>query len=89
MACGTPVACSRVGAMPEFVRHTETGYVFDTEEELASILRDVSANPVLVERMGFRARSAVEQEYDLHICGRKLAAVYRDLLGECSQKAAA
>ena len=28
MACGTPVICSRVGAMPEFVQHGETGYIF-------------------------------------------------------------
>ena len=29
MACGTPVLCSRVGGMPEFIRHGETGFVFD------------------------------------------------------------
>jgi glycosyltransferase involved in cell wall biosynthesis len=89
MACGTPVICSRVGAMPEFVQHGETGYVFDTEEQLTPMLVELSANPTLVERMGFRARAAVETEYDLRICGRKLAAVYRGLLGASSMRVAA
>ena len=34
MACGTPAICSRVGAMPEYVNDGETGFVFDTDDEL-------------------------------------------------------
>ncbi len=80
MACGTPVICCASGRCPKFVRHGETGYVFDCEDELTSYLRELAGNPALVERMGFRARSAVETEYDLRVCGRKLLEVYRGLL---------
>ena len=36
MASGTPAICSRVGAMPEFVRDGETGFVFDPLDELTA-----------------------------------------------------
>jgi len=79
MACGTPVVCSRVGAMPEFVRHGETGFVFDTEEQLADYLRLLASDPGRADRMGRAARAAVEAEYDLRVCGAGLAAVYDEL----------
>jgi glycosyltransferase involved in cell wall biosynthesis len=80
MACGTPVICSRVGAMPEFVRHGETGFVFDTPAELTAQLRTLAGDPPLAERMGFHARRAVETEFDLRVCGAKLVDVYRGLI---------
>jgi glycosyltransferase involved in cell wall biosynthesis len=80
MACGTPVICSRVGAMPEFVRHGETGFVFDTTDELTKQLRLLAENPDLVERMGTEARRAVDTEFDLRACGARLAAVYDELI---------
>ena len=89
MACGTPAICSRVGAMPEFVEHGVTGYVFDSEQDLAEQIAWLAANPAEVERMGFRARSVVESEYDLRVCGRKLAEVYRGLAPAGTQRAAA
>jgi glycosyltransferase involved in cell wall biosynthesis len=40
MACGTPVAAYRRGAVPEVVRHEETGFVAETYEELrAAVLQ--------------------------------------------------
>jgi glycosyltransferase involved in cell wall biosynthesis len=79
MASGTPVICSRVGAMPEFINHGKTGFVFDTIEELRGYLVQLAANPDLVEQMGFRARLTAENEFDLRVCGQKLATVYREL----------
>ena len=81
MACGTPAICSRVGGMPEFIRHGETGFVFDELDELTGYLRALAADPALVERMGFRARRVVEAEFDLRVCGAKLLDVYHGLLG--------
>ena len=89
MACGTPAICSRVGAMPEFVRHGVDGYVFDTEAELGGYLGRLAGDPGLVARMGFRARAAVEAEYDLKVVGRRLAGLYRGLTGAHSGRAAA
>ena len=58
MACGTPAICSRVAAMPEFVRDGETGFVFDRPDELTDRLRHLAGDPALVERMGRQARAA-------------------------------
>jgi glycosyltransferase involved in cell wall biosynthesis len=79
MACGTPAICSRVGAMPEYVRDGETGFVFDTKAELAAQLRRLASDPGLADRIGTRARRVVEQEFDLKVAGARMLAVYRKL----------
>jgi glycosyltransferase involved in cell wall biosynthesis len=89
MACGTPVICSRVAAMPEFIREGETGYVFDGINQLTAILRRMAENPSLVESMGRQARLAVEQEFDLKVAGARLWAVYEVLLSAHKEAAAA
>lgn len=76
MACGTPAICSRVGGMQEFVQHGRTGYVFDTVEELSQQLTRLATTPGLADRMGSQARELVENEFDLQVVGRKLAALY-------------
>jgi glycosyltransferase involved in cell wall biosynthesis len=88
MACGTPVICSRVGGMPEFVREGATGFVFDTPDELTRHLRALAADPGLVERLGRQARRDVEGEYDLHVAGARLAGVYDELLARRREVAA-
>lgn len=80
MAVGTPVICSRVGAMPEFVRHGETGFVFDTLPQLTEQLTLLAGDPDLCDRMGAKARRTVDAEFDLRVCGTKLVAIYRELL---------
>jgi glycosyltransferase involved in cell wall biosynthesis len=88
MACGTPAIASRVAAMPEFIREGETGFVFDTREELTSQLRRLAEEPELVEQMGRQARRCVEQEFDLRVAGARMRAVY-DALIRTSREAAA
>ena len=88
MACGTPAICSRVGGMPEFIRHGKTGFVFDELGELTHYLRLLAGNPALVEHMGHQARLAVEQEYDFKAVGAKLVAVYEELISETQEVAA-
>ncbi len=43
MACGTPVIATRHGAVPEVVRHGETGFVVDTLEEMVEAIKKVDA----------------------------------------------
>ena len=88
MACGTPAICSRVAAMPEFVDHGRTGYVFDTPADLREQLLRLAGDPGLVERMGREARRAVDEEFGLTVAGRRLLDVYRGLVPH-SQEAAA
>lgn len=79
MACGAPAVCSRVGAMPEFVRHGETGFVFDSPDELHDVLQQVAAAPDLVARLGAAGRAAAE-EYDLRVAGARMRGLYQDLV---------
>jgi glycosyltransferase involved in cell wall biosynthesis len=88
MACGTPVICSRVAAMPEFVIEGETGFIFDNQDQLTEQLLKLAEDPHLVEKMGWQARLAVEQQYDLKVAGAKLWAVYESLLSEYMEVAA-
>src|SRR5262249_10606424 len=80
MACGTPAICSRVGAMPEYVREGETGFVFDNPRQLTERLRLLASDPVLADRMGARARREIEEELDLKIAGGMMLDVYRGLM---------
>jgi glycosyltransferase involved in cell wall biosynthesis len=88
MACGTPAIAARVAAMPEFIREGETGFVFDTLDQLADQLRALAHNPSLVERMGQRARRVIEEEFSLPVAGAKLWAVYQTLITPARGKAA-
>jgi glycosyltransferase involved in cell wall biosynthesis len=88
MACGTPVICSRVGGMPEYVRDGETGFIFDTQAELTERLRLLAGNPALADEMGARARRAIEAEFNLKVAGRKMLEVYRQVMARRQEAAA-
>lgn len=88
MACGTPAICSRVGGMPEFIRHGETGFIFDEVEELGGYLRLLAEDPALVQQMGRQARLAVEREFDYRVVGARLVAVYEELITQSQEVAA-
>ncbi len=88
MACGTPAIASRVGAMPEFIRDGETGFVYDRPEQLTEQLRRLATDPELVERMGREARQDVETHYDLGVAGKKLVHLYDALIADVREVAA-
>ena len=39
MAAGTPVLAYRRGSMPELIKHGETGYLLDIEDEMVEMTR--------------------------------------------------
>lgn len=82
MACGTPCLAFRVAAVPEMVRHMETGYLaaYPDVEDLAKGLARLLGDPELRVRMGRRARQLVEQEYDLGRHVTRMIGLYRELL---------
>jgi glycosyltransferase involved in cell wall biosynthesis len=80
MACGAPAVCSRVGAMPEFVDHGETGFVFDSPAELHDVLATLAASPDLVARLGAAGRTKVERDYDLRVAGAAMRSLYERLV---------
>jgi glycosyltransferase involved in cell wall biosynthesis len=80
MACGAPAICSRVGAMPEFVRHGETGFVFDELGELTGAIRRLADDPDLVAALGDAAHRTVNANFGLDAVGASTAELYDELL---------
>lgn len=80
MACGAPAICSRVGGMPEFVRHAETGFVFDELGELTAAIRQLADDPELVTRLGNAGQAAVQASFGLDAVGRATAELYDELI---------
>jgi glycosyltransferase involved in cell wall biosynthesis len=80
MACGTPAIGSNLAGMPEFIRPGETGFVFDTIDELRSQIATLAGDPALVERMGREARRVAVSEFSLDVAGSSMARLYEGLL---------
>jgi glycosyltransferase involved in cell wall biosynthesis len=88
MACGTPAIGARVGGMPEFIREEETGFLFDTTEDLAEQLRRLADDPALADTMGERAREVAVELFDLRVTGPTLLALYEETIGKAEAEAA-
>jgi len=84
MACGTPVIAARVGPLPELVRHSETGFLYDNPTELTKYLQLLTSEPGILEQMGQRARHWVEQKLDFQAVGSAIGTHYDDLLSHGS-----
>ena len=80
MACGTPTLVSPTGALPEFVRDGETGFVCDGLAELGARCTALASGELDSGRLGAAARALVEAEYSIDVVGRKLLGAYDELL---------
>ena len=82
LACGTPVAASRIGGIPELVNDDVNGYLFDPLDapHLRAILERFTALP-LADRavLRERARSSAEQEVDLKTVSQRYTDLYQSL----------
>lgn len=79
MASGLPVVATRVGDVPEIVRHGETGYLTDATDEasMTEALLQLVGDRSLRMEMGCRARKYVEAERSLNRLPKLLADLYR------------
>jgi glycosyltransferase involved in cell wall biosynthesis len=82
MSCGTPAICSRVGGLPEFVQHGETGAVIEGLMDLRSWLARLAEDEELVIGLGQAAREAVVRQYGLGVVGRAMNEIYSALVAE-------
>jgi glycosyltransferase involved in cell wall biosynthesis len=82
MASGLPVVASKVGGVPEIVRHGQTGFLFEPDnlEGFASALAQLAMNPQLRDEMGRRARTFIEENHSLHRLPAYLENLYQPLL---------
>lgn len=82
MAHGKPVVASRIGGIPELVRHGVTGLLFEPGDvaELTSHLHMLLGDAELRRRLGEQARAVVETEHSLRAHGAALLSLYQDVI---------
>jgi glycosyltransferase involved in cell wall biosynthesis len=81
MAAGKPVVASRVGGIPDLVRHAETGYLVPPadEEALADGIKKLLDDPEKAKQMGQRGKEYCHQ-FSLDAMVSKLDDLYSDLM---------
>ncbi len=80
MAAGLPVVANSVGVHRKMIVHGESGFLVDTPEEWAEAVARLAENPSLRQRMGTVARRTVENDYNIHSWGPKVAGLLRRLI---------
>jgi glycosyltransferase involved in cell wall biosynthesis len=70
LACGTPVLALRAGSVPEIIQDGVTGFVRDTEDELAEAVGHLDE----IDRG--RCRAEVEKRFSAHAMTDNYLAVY-------------
>ncbi len=80
MAAGLPVAASRVGGVPDLIRHGETGVMFDPTDiaDMASAIRHLLDDRD--ETMAARARSEARKRFHPEIIAAGHLEIYREVL---------
>jgi glycosyltransferase involved in cell wall biosynthesis len=78
MASGTPVICSRLGGLPEVVRHGETGFLVEPGNavELRDRIATVLAGRRLARSLGDNARQLAVERFTWQACARRCLAAY-------------
>lgn len=78
MARGKAVVASRIGGLPEVVRHQQTGILIDLRpQELAEAVNYLLENEAEREQMGALGRTIVEQKFTLSHMVDRLEGVYQ------------
>jgi D-inositol-3-phosphate glycosyltransferase len=83
MACGTPVIAAAGGAQPDAVIHENTGFLVPPEEpaQLVRRIRQLLANPMLLEGYGIAAARRAADRFSWERIGQETMAVYEALVG--------
>ncbi|MHB8492891.1 MAG: glycosyltransferase, partial [Solirubrobacteraceae bacterium] len=82
-AAGVPVIASRVGGIPEIVRHGESGLLLDppvASDQLARTMDLLLADAALRARMGEQARRRYHDDFTASAWALRLAETYRAVL---------
>ena len=78
MSAGVPVIASRVGGLPEIVRHRETGLLVEnTAESVAAAIRELTEDRALARRLGEAGRRMVSERFTVQHMVRRTMEVYK------------
>ncbi len=77
-ASGLPVVASNVGAVSEFVRNNENGFIVEPEDtkQMAYYLKTLIENPGMRYEMGERGRDFISENNDIEVLDRRLEEIY-------------
>jgi glycosyltransferase involved in cell wall biosynthesis len=79
-----PVVATRVGAVPEVIRHEETGLLVPPRDPaaLAAAIAALLADPERGASLGNAGRQLVEKEFALEVMVDRLEDLYAEILAE-------
>jgi len=82
MAYGKPIVASRIGGIPELVRHGTTGLLFEPGNvgQLSRTIDALLDDPGQRAEFGRNARRIVEAEYSMQMHGAALLSLYRSVI---------
>ena len=86
-ACGTPVVCSRLGAMQEIVSDGSTGLHFTPGDaaDLAERIASLYSSPEQIREMGHAARTKYEELYTADKNYAALMRIYEETIATASR----
>jgi spore coat protein SA len=81
-ACGKPVVASRVGGLPELIRHNENGLLVPSNDAdaLADAVMTLFADKQKANSMGATGRKMVEKNFSYKVVSAKCQGFYRSML---------
>lgn len=62
IGCGVPVIARSVGEIPGYIRHGETGLLFESDRQMPGLIRRLADDPALRTRMASRALAAATEK---------------------------
>lgn len=81
MLQGTAVALRRIGGLTDLAVDHQSGFFFDSDEELLDLLNHLCFKRDLVREVGRAARERALTQFDIARTAQESAALYRDALG--------
>jgi glycosyltransferase involved in cell wall biosynthesis len=85
-AAGLPVVASRVGGLPELIRESQTGLMFESGDDagLAAHLKTLMSDPARAAQIGAAGQSQVRERHDVSVMAGAYHRHYASLLGGSS-----
>ena len=81
MSAGLPVVASKIGGLPEVIRHLENGLLVEnTPQAIAAAIRLLRDDPDLARRLGTAARRTVIERFTVDRMVRRTMEIYRQVL---------
>lgn len=82
MSCGLAVVASRIGGMPEVIRHDHNGILVPPGDEtaLAKAMTNLLQNPAIMKRLGRNARLSVTNSLHWDKVAEAFSAIFDDII---------